>query len=75
MKKDWKNISVKKIAELAKVSTATVDRVLHGRKGTSKSTIRKVNDAVSNLKMGIDYKRKKILLFSQSGNSFNQKLE
>ena len=74
MKKNWKNISIKKIAELAKVSTATVDRVLHDRKGITTSTIKKVNNALNDLKTEVNHQRKKILFFCQSGNSFNEKL-
>ena len=75
MKNHWNNISIKKISELSEVSTATVDRVLHQRKGASKHTIEKVNDALKKLKDGMSYKSKKILLFCQSGNSFNKKID
>ena len=74
MKDHWNNISVKKISKLSNVSTATVDRVLHKRKGVSKHSVIKVNDALKELKSGLIHKSKKILFFCQSGNLFNEKL-
>ena len=46
------------IAARAKVGTATVDRVLHGRGGVSSSTIRRVNEALDTLKSKRDSKVK-----------------
>jgi len=75
MKNHWNNLSIKKISELSKLSTATIDRVLHQRKGVSKHTINKVNNVIKKLKDGITHNSKKILFFCQSENSFIEKLD
>ncbi|QNL49298.1 substrate-binding domain-containing protein [Olivibacter sp. SDN3] len=47
-----KDFGVKEIARLANVSIATVDRVLHNRKGVSEATKKKINDIIKEF----DYK-------------------
>lgn len=42
-------MGIKKIAELAKVSIGTVDRVLHNRKGVSKDTERRVRKVIEEI--------------------------
>lgn len=74
MKQNWKKVSIKKIAEIANVGTATVDRVLYNRKGVKKETKLKVLKALDFLEDG-KKERKKIFLFCQSGNSYNISLQ
>ena len=45
--------SIKKIADIASVGTATVDRVLNNRKGVKKSTKLKILDAIHFLENNI----------------------
>ena len=40
---------VKEIARRANVSIATVDRVIHNRKGVSESTKKKINDIIAEM--------------------------
>ena len=47
MVKNWKQASIKSIAKLAGVGTASVDRVLNNRKGVSTNTKTKVSTYVS----------------------------
>jgi LacI family transcriptional regulator len=47
-----KEFGVKQIARLANVSIATVDRVLHNRKGVSEATKKRINDIIKEF----DYK-------------------
>ena len=49
MKDNWKNISIKKIAEVARVGTATVDRVLHNRKGVNEKTKKRILSILSDI--------------------------
>ena len=46
MDSSWKKVSIKKIAEIANVGSATVDRVLHNRAGVKKSTKIKIINAL-----------------------------
>ena len=74
MKQNWKKVSIKKIAQIANVGTATVDRVLYNRKGVRKETKIKVLKALDFLEYG-KKEKKKIFLFCQSGNSYNVSLQ
>ena len=67
-------MSIKKIAEIANVGTATVDRVLYYRKGVRKETKVKVLNALSYLENG-ESKKKNILLLCQSGSTYNDTLK
>ena len=75
METNWKNISIKKIAEIAKVGTATVDRVLHNRKGVNIKTKEKIFDVLNNLKNLNNNSTKKIVLCCESGTSYNNSLK
>ena len=74
MKQNWKKISIKKIADIASVGTATVDRVLNNRKGVKKSTKLKILDAIHFLENNNE-RKKNIFLFCQSGNAYNNNLK
>jgi LacI family transcriptional regulator len=76
-------VGTKRIAKVAGVSTATVDRVLNKRPGVSPMTIQKVLDAVStlndeSLSKLAGTKRQKRFSFAiaiQSGTSFNERMQ
>ena len=70
----WKKISIKKIAGVAEVGTATVDRVLNNRMGVKKSTKVKILDAIKFLENNNE-RKKNIFLFCQSGAGYNQNLK
>ena len=74
MKQNWKKTSIKKIADIASVGTATVDRVLNNRKGVKKSTKLKILDAIHFLENNNE-RKKNIFLFCQSGNAYNNNLK
>ncbi len=73
MNNNWKKVSIQKIAELAKVGTATVDRVLNNRSGVKKSTKMKVLNALHYLEKDKG-KKKHIFLLCQSGSAYNNTL-
>ena len=75
MKNNWKNISIKKIAELAKVGTATVDRVLHNREGVKEKTKNKILSVLNDLNGLNNNSKKKIVLCCESGQSYNNTLK
>ena len=75
MKNNWKNISIKKIAELAKVGTATVDRVLHNREGVKEKTKNKILSVLNELNDLNNNSKKKIVLCCESGQSYNNTLK
>ena len=62
MKNNWKKVSIKKISEIAEVSTATVDRVLYNRGSVKKSTKKKVFKALNYLELGENNKKKNFIL-------------
>ena len=76
MVKNWKQTSIKNIAKLAGVGTASVDRVVHNRKGVSKNTKTKVLKAYNEI---LSYKQdsplRKIVVCCESGSSFNNTLK
>ena len=72
--KSWKKVSIKKIASMANVGTATVDRVLYNREGVKKETKLKVLQAIKYLENGI-VNKKKIFLLCQSGHAYNNTLK
>ena len=74
MKQTWKKISIKKIANVAEVGTATVDRVLNNRKGVKKSTKVKILNAIEFLENNNE-RKKNIFLFCQSGSTYNNNLK
>ena len=74
MDSSWKKVSIKKIAEIANVGSATVDRVLHNRAGVKKSTKIKIINALGFLEQN-NFKKKNIFLLCQSGNSYNNNLK
>lgn len=74
MENIWKKISIKKIAKIANVGTATVDRVLNNRKGVKKDTKLKILNAVKFLEKNKG-ERKNIFLLCQSGSSYNNTLK
>lgn len=71
---EWKSPTIKDIAELASVGSATVDRVLNNRPGVSEKTRKKVKEAA--LKLSRDRKEGSnaldIRLFCESGETFNR---
>ena len=76
MVKNWKQASIKNIAKIAGVGTASVDRVLHNRQGVSKKIKDKVlkayNEILSNKQ---DSPLRKIVVCCESGSSFNNTLK
>ena len=75
MKDNWKNISIKKIAEVARVGTATVDRVLHNRKGVNEKTKKRILSILSDISDLKNNSIKKIVLCCESGPSYNNTLK
>ena len=77
--KDWRQPTIKEIARVAKVGTATVDRVINGRGGVREPTRKKVLDAMGMLANGPQSaslaKPHKIAFICDSGVSFNTSLE
>ena len=73
----WKGPTIRQIAKLAGVSSASVDRVLHNRPGVKEKTRSSVLAALEKLEH--DYgKNSHILelkLFCESGDAFNQQME
>ena len=74
MKNNWKKVSIKKIAKIANVGTATVDRVLYNREGVRKETKIKVLEALKYLEGG-EKNKKRVFLFCQSGLAYNKTLK
>ena len=74
MKQNWKKVSIKKIAEIADVGSATVDRVLNNRIGVKKSTKLKILNAIEFLESN-NLKKRNIFLLCQSGNAYNNTLK
>ena len=74
MKNSWKKVSIQKIAEIANVGTATVDRALNNRTGVKKTTKMKILNALHYLEKDLG-KKKKIFLLCQSGNAYNNTLK
>ena len=74
MKQNWKKVSIKKIAEIADVGSATVDRVLNNRIGVKKSTKLKILNAIEFLENN-NVKKRNIFLLCQSGNTYNNTLK
>ena len=73
---NWKNISIKKIAEQSGYGTATVDRVLNNRQGVSKKSKDEILKILNNLQKGIIKEHtKNILICCESGPSYNKTLE
>jgi len=73
---NWKNISIKKIAEQSGYGTATVDRVLNNRQGVSKKSKDEILKILTNLQKGINKEyAKNILICCESGPSYNKTLE
>ena len=76
MVKNWKQTSIKNIAKIAGVGTASVDRVLHNRKGVSKNTKEKVLKAYDEiLSNKHNNPLRKIVVCCESGSSFNNTLK
>ena len=76
MVKNWKQTSIKNIAKIAGVGTASVDRVLHNRQGVSKNTKTKVLNAYDEiLSNKQDSPLRKIVVCCESGSSFNNTLK
>lgn len=77
--KPWRQPTIKEIARVARVGTATVDRVLNTRGGVRESTRKKVFDAIDLLTrspQGSDLgKPREIAVLCDSGISFNKALE
>ena len=74
MKHEWKKISIRKIATIANVGTATVDRALNNRKGVKKTTKLKILNALNYLQTDHGKKRN-IFLMCQSGSAYNNTLK
>ena len=76
MVKNWKQASIKNIAKLAGVGTASVDRVLNNRKGVSTNTKTKVLKAYDEIFSNKhDIPLRKIVVCCESGSSFNNTLK
>ena len=76
MVKNWKQVSIKNIAKVAGVGTASVDRVLHNRQGVSKNTKTKILKAYDEiLSNKQDSPLRKIVICCESGSSFNNTLK
>jgi LacI family transcriptional regulator len=73
-KKIRRGPSVSEIAYLAKVGTATVDRVLNGRGQVSSQMQGRVLDALTHLLEPEEPKRRRISVICESGDSFNRSL-
>lgn len=77
--KPWRQPTIKEIAEVAKVGTATVDRVLNGRTGVREATRKKVFAAIELLSKEPQTpelsQQHKIVFICESGIEFNQSLE
>ena len=58
MRDSWKKVSIQKIAEIANVGTATVDRALNNRTGVKKSTKMKILNALHYLEKDLGKKKK-----------------
>jgi len=74
MRDSWKKVSIQKIAEIANVGTATVDRALNNRTGVKKTTKMKILNALHHLEKDLG-KKKRIFLLCQSGNAYNNTLK
>lgn len=76
----WKSPSIKHIAQEARVSPATVDRVLNGREGVRDVTRKKVESAMTRLGLNAVTgsnvaNRTRIAIICESGSSFLSQLE
>ena len=75
-KRSWKGPTIREVAELSGVGTATVDRVLNGRAGVREKTRERVNAALRKLSdtqaTGAHYR---LRLLCDSGVTFNQAMQ
>jgi LacI family transcriptional regulator len=75
----WRGPTIRAIADLTGLGTATVDRVLNNRGGVREATRLKVRDALARMDEGTSSTaavgRLKITFISESGASFNTSLE
>ena len=76
MLRNWKQTTIKNIAKIAGVGTASVDRVLHNRQGISndiKTKVLKAYDKILSNSQNIPLR--KIVVCCESGNSYNNALK
>lgn len=73
----WKGPTIRQIAELAGVGSASVDRVLNKRPGVKEKTRARVLAALEKLEhdRGANTKILRIMLFCESGAAFNQQMD